>query len=226
MSWNDNDDRENHPAWCFCKECGGDGDNVASHDEPGEVFRGDSELSATVDETVALIRATVRNITRTVLQAYRHLNHYERNFEQMSFDLSNRGGNNTGRVGERRSKGLPFLDAQKDLGADKRRVKILWSGDPKDANVNATWAVVTLKLESVNSRVRRLWTLGQSNPCLDVLIQHIGSDAHKWWNRELWMWCDTNNPSETPFVRMEVIPLDETVAATATANAGQQTGSM
>jgi hypothetical protein len=210
MSWDDNTDRDAHPAWCFCTECGGGG-------------KPDAELDDAVDTTVTFIKKMVRDTTRTVLQVHRRYNHYERNYD-MSFYVGTDNGGGGGRNNARaqRQKGLPFLDPQKDLGADKRRVKILWAGDPKEANVHAEWARVTLKLESINSKARRLWTLGGSNPSLDVLVNALGNDAHQWVNRELWMWCDTNNPSETPFVRMEIIPTDESVqtATAAPGNAG------
>lgn len=213
MPWDEDDDCDAHPAWCFCTECGGNGDPV-SHD--------DTELNGTVDTTVAFIRRMVRDTTRTVWQANRQYNNYERNYDDMSFDV-NGTGNNSGSGGRNRSqkqKGLPFLDPEKDLGADKRRVKVLWAGDPKEANIHAEWARVTLKLESLNSKARRLWTLGGSNPSLDLIIYGCGNDAHGWVNREFWMWCDKNNPSETPFVRLEVIPTDESVTASATSNTG------
>jgi hypothetical protein len=133
----------------------------------------------------------------------------------MAFQV-NSGNNGGGRSDTRRkSKGLPFLDPDKDLGADKRRIKILWAGDPKEANVHGDWALVTLKLQSVTSGAKRLWTLGGNNPSLDVLLSALGNEASAWKDRELYMWSDNNNPSETPYVRAEVIPADASVQTAA-----------
>lgn len=210
MAWNGDEDRFAHPAWCFCTACGGGGDAPAQ----------DDELDGTADEVdtaVSFINKMVRDTTRTVWQAYRQYNHYEKEYDDMPFNVSGSSNENTntGRVGDRKQKGLKFLDPETDLAADRRRCKILWAGDPKLANVHATWARVTVKIESASTKARRLWTLGASNPSLDVLVAGLGADADAWTNREMWMWCDKNNPSETPFVRLEIIPLDEAVQAAA-----------
>lgn len=204
MSWDETDDRDDHSAWCLRSDC----DDKRDYDP-------------TDDETVRFVKKSVRIISRTVLQAYRPLNHYEREYDDMAFTINKHATEpgNDSRSGERKSKGVKLLNVDDDLSEEKRRCKITWAGDPKEAN-GPKWAAVTVRLEAVNSKRERLWNLSTSNPNLDVLITGFGNDAHQWVDREVWLWRDDNNPSRTPYIRSETIPTDGQVQQSAATSSG------
>jgi hypothetical protein len=184
-------------AWLFCKRTGQSKDTCFCEDciredayTPPAWTQEQNEIeTANVDMTVQYVREQVKLITETVRKANRH----------MAFNV--KGGKATN--GKKKQNGLPFLTID-DLSADKKRAKITWAGDPSEAGNNQDWARVTVKLEFSESGMKRLWTLGETNPCMDAMVSMMGEDAERWTGKELFLFTETHPVNEQKHIRVEM----------------------
>lgn len=103
--------------------------------------------------------------------------------------------------------GVPRLEL-KDLPDDgtKKLCKIEWAGEPKVIGITATWAVVSLKLVSANNaKAKRMYTLGDNNPCLDALEDAWGKDETAWVGKLVNVWKTKTGIQEKEYVRFGCI---------------------
>lgn len=184
------DSLNDHPAWCFCPDCGGG--------EGGEATEENEETDWLLYETVYYVTHQIKLLTDTVRKANR----------TMAFNVKGNAAPRDTRGG-RKNNGLPFLDIP-DLNKDKKRCVILWAGDPREAGNFQDWARVSVKIEAIESKTKRIWTLGETNPSMDVLVTGLGEDAEGWKGREVFLWLEEDVVTEKKYIRIEVITEQET----------------
>lgn len=184
---------------CFCPEC------LRCDENPPWHQWDDNEIETTNAElTVQYVREQIKLMTETVRKANR----------TMAFNVKGSKASSGGRGGKK-ANGIPFLDIG-DLSKDKKRCKISWAGDPAEANNNQDWAAVSMKITSEASGMKRLWTLGENNPSFEVLANEMGEDAEQWIGREVFLFIEEHPVTEQKYIRVEVIPAEESKKKAAT----------
>lgn len=193
---------------CWCEACLNDDDPPWHEWNDNKIVTDDDTMTVTyVREQIKLITETVRKANRIPM---------ERNGNK-------RGSSNA--QPQRPQNGVQRLEL-KDLSIDKKRLTIMWAGDPSEAGVNAEWAVVSVKFQSVASGLKRIYTLGDNNPCLDCLEAGFGTDEKQWRGREIFAWKDVVGVQEKEFIRFacidaegKEIPFEYPKASTAVSSA-------
>lgn len=163
---------------CFCADC-----RFLDSDTPWENKIQPTELKALVEHIVIQIKTITENVRKANPQPMAQQNNNNR---------------------QRPQNGIQRLDL-KDLSSDKKRLKILAAVHPSVAGVNADWAIVSLKLLSIASNVKRTYTIGENNPVYDCLREAFGDDFKKWTDREVFAWKVVEGFNEKEFMRFACI---------------------
>jgi len=108
--------------------------------------------------------------------------------------------------------GIPRIELD-ELTGDKKRIKFLWAGDPKELRITGDWATLSVKFQAVASGVKRTYTMGNNNPCLHALDAAFGGEGWEkkpatYEGREGYIWKAIVGVLESEFIRMSVIGTD------------------